>query len=110
VALWIDGVLHVIESQDGWYWPKHGIQRNTYKQWIEWARNAGFNVVVLPLSPEVLKYLFFFEVLIFFFRKEKSSMKLLSLNGSKLLKDYHMVIITSFSDGLILKTKVILLF
>jgi hypothetical protein len=53
VALWIDGVLHIIESQDGWYWPKHGIQRNTYKQWVEWANNAGFNVAVLPLKPEL---------------------------------------------------------
>lgn len=52
VALWIEGELHVIESQDGWYWPKHGIQRNKFSQWIEWARNAGFNVAVLPLSPE----------------------------------------------------------
>jgi hypothetical protein len=26
VAAWIDNELYVIESQDGWYWPKHGIQ------------------------------------------------------------------------------------
>jgi hypothetical protein len=52
VALRIDGVLHITESQDGWYWPKHGIQRNTYKQWIQWARNADFHVSILPLKDE----------------------------------------------------------
>jgi hypothetical protein len=25
MAMWIDGELNIIESQDGWYWPKHGI-------------------------------------------------------------------------------------
>ncbi|CAI2364269.1 unnamed protein product [Moneuplotes crassus] len=53
VALWIDGELHVIESQDAWYWPKHNIQRNTYKQWVEWARNCDFNVAILPLRDEL---------------------------------------------------------
>ena len=69
VALWIEGEVYVVESQvksikllilyinyyslkDGWYWPKHGIQRNKYSQWVEWANNAGFNVAILPLSPE----------------------------------------------------------
>ena len=52
MALWIDGVLHIVESQDGWYWPKHGIQRNTYEQWIEWATNCDFNVVWLRLKDE----------------------------------------------------------
>ncbi|CAI2364448.1 unnamed protein product [Moneuplotes crassus] len=52
MALWIDGELHVIESQDAWYWPKHKIQRNTYKQWVEWARNCDFIVAILPLKDE----------------------------------------------------------
>lgn len=30
VVLEVDGVLSVVESQDGWYWPKHGIQRNDW--------------------------------------------------------------------------------
>ena len=30
VALRIDGELHIVESQDGWYWPKQGIQRNPW--------------------------------------------------------------------------------
>lgn len=33
MLLEIDGVMHAVESQDGWYWPKHGIQRNTWTQW-----------------------------------------------------------------------------
>lgn len=52
MALRMDGELYIIESQDGWYWPKHGIQKNKFSQWKEWARNADFNVVHLPLSPE----------------------------------------------------------
>ena len=53
VACWIDGELYVLESQDGWYWPKRGIQRNKFKQWIQWAHNADFNVAILPLREEI---------------------------------------------------------
>jgi len=52
VALYIDGELNIVESQDAWYWPKHKIQRNTYKQWVQWAKNCDFHVVVLPLKDE----------------------------------------------------------
>lgn len=48
----IEGEMYAVESQDGWYWPKHGIQRNKWSQWKEWARNAGFSVAILPLSDE----------------------------------------------------------
>jgi hypothetical protein len=37
MALRMEGELYIVESQDGWYWPKHGIQRNTWAQWQEWA-------------------------------------------------------------------------
>ncbi|CDW81161.1 UNKNOWN [Stylonychia lemnae] len=47
-----DGELYVVESQDGWYWPKHGIQKNKFSQWIEWAKNADFHVSHLPLNAE----------------------------------------------------------
>ena len=50
VVLEVDGVLSVVESQDGWYWPKHGIQRNDWETWKKWALNADFNVAVLPLT------------------------------------------------------------
>jgi hypothetical protein len=53
VACWIDGELYVLESQDGWYWPKKGIQRNKWKDWIQWAYNADFNVAILPLKEEI---------------------------------------------------------
>lgn len=52
MALRFDGELYIIESQDGWYWPRHGIQRNKFSQWIEWANNADFHVTHMPLSPE----------------------------------------------------------
>jgi len=51
MALRFDGELYIIESQDGWYWPRHGIQRNKFSQWKEWAKNADFHVAHLPLSP-----------------------------------------------------------
>lgn len=52
VAVWIDNELYVVESQDGWYWPKHGIQRNKFDEWVQYAFNADFNVVIVPLKPE----------------------------------------------------------
>ena len=44
--------MYALESQDGWYWTTHGIQRTLWKTWKQQARNAGFNVAVLPLSDE----------------------------------------------------------
>ena len=55
VVLTIDGEKHIVESQDAWYWPKHKIQRNTFTQWKQWAKNCDFNVVVLPLKDELRK-------------------------------------------------------
>jgi hypothetical protein len=52
MALRFDGELYLIESQDGWYWPRHGIQRNKWSDWIQWAKNADFHVSHMPLSPE----------------------------------------------------------
>jgi hypothetical protein len=52
MALRFDGELYFIESQDGWYWPNHGIQRNKFSDWIGWARNADFHVSHLPLNAE----------------------------------------------------------
>jgi len=55
MCMWIDDELHVFESQDGWYWPKHGIQMNPWDTWVKNARAAGFHVAVLPLSDEASK-------------------------------------------------------
>ena len=54
MAMKFDGEdeLYMVESQDGWYWPKHGIQRNKFSQWIQWASDADFHVTHMPLSPE----------------------------------------------------------
>jgi len=52
MVLKIDGETYVVESQDAWYWPRRNIQINTYKQWIEWARNADFMVGWVPLKKE----------------------------------------------------------
>lgn len=52
MALRFDGELYIVESQDGWYWPVHGIQRNKFSAWIQWAKNADFHVTHMPLSTE----------------------------------------------------------
>ena len=52
VCSWIDDELYVLESQSGWYWPKEGIQRNKWDDWVKWAHNADFNVAVLPIREE----------------------------------------------------------
>jgi len=52
MILKVDGETYVVESQDAWYWPRRNIQINTYKQWVEWARNADFQVGWVPLKKE----------------------------------------------------------
>jgi len=52
VVLTLDGEKYVVESQDGWYWPKMHIQRTPWKQWMQWAENADFNAAILPLKDE----------------------------------------------------------
>jgi hypothetical protein len=51
MALRMDEELYIVESQGAWYWPQAGIQKTPFKQWVEWANNADFNVVHMPLSP-----------------------------------------------------------
>jgi hypothetical protein len=53
VCLWIDGELYVVESTDGWYWPKAGIQRNKWKDWIQYASASDKLVAHFPLKPEI---------------------------------------------------------
>lgn len=52
VVLTIDGEKYVVESQDGWYWPKLNVQRTPWKQWMKFAENADFNAAILPLRDE----------------------------------------------------------
>jgi len=44
--------LYIVESQDGWYWPTHGLQRTKWETWKKQAFDADFNVVHLPLRKE----------------------------------------------------------
>lgn len=53
VAVWEEGQLYVAESTvNTSYWPSNGIQRTPYRQWLEQARAAGYNVVLAPLAPK----------------------------------------------------------
>eukprot|EP00347_Sterkiella_histriomuscorum_P011078 403373837 len=54
MAMWFpDGELYVVESQDGWYWPVHNIQKNKFDDWIQYAKNCDFHVSLLPLKDEL---------------------------------------------------------
>lgn len=52
MALWFGSELYIVESQDAWYWPTAGIQRTPYQEWLQYAENASFNVILLPMSAE----------------------------------------------------------
>ena len=53
MALWHEGELYMVESQDGWYWPRRGIQKNKYEDWIRYANNCDMNVVHMPLRDDL---------------------------------------------------------
>ena len=57
MALWIEEngtrELYILESQGGWYWPKNGLQITKWAKWIKLAENASYQIVLLPLKPEV---------------------------------------------------------
>ena len=52
MALRFDGELYIVESQDAWYWPTHGLQRTKWADWIKNAENADFHVTHHRLSAE----------------------------------------------------------
>lgn len=55
MALWEGDELYVIESQDAHYWPQKNIQKTKWETWLQWAHNADYNVVILPLKEEKRK-------------------------------------------------------
>jgi len=56
VALWMDGDLYVCESTTAnAHWPTNGIQRTPYNQWLQQAKDAGYNVVFAPLNEKQSK-------------------------------------------------------
>lgn len=52
MALRFDGELYIVESQDAWYWPTHGLQRTKWADWIRQAKQADFHVTYHRLSEE----------------------------------------------------------
>lgn len=52
VAIWENGELYVVESRSGGEWPRVGVQKNKWSDWIQWANNADFHVAILPLRNE----------------------------------------------------------
>jgi hypothetical protein len=53
MALRFDGELYIVESQAAWYWPKTGIQRTKWADWIKYAEDASFHVTWMPLREEI---------------------------------------------------------
>ena len=52
MALRFDGELYIVESQDAWYWPTHGLQKTKWADWIRQAKQADFHVTYHRLSEE----------------------------------------------------------
>ena len=52
VCAWKDNELYVAESQDAPYWPKKGVQKTKWEDWVKYAHNADFNVILIPLRDE----------------------------------------------------------
>jgi len=52
MALRFDGELYVVESQDAWYWPTHGLQRTKWADWLKQAEDADFHVTHHRLNDE----------------------------------------------------------
>jgi hypothetical protein len=45
--------LYIVESQDGWYWPTHGLQRTKWADWIKQAEDASFHVTWHRMREDV---------------------------------------------------------
>lgn len=63
VAMWMDleeeggeeggKELYILESQiKSSYWPQNNVQRTPFRQWLQWAEEANYNVLHVPLSDE----------------------------------------------------------
>jgi len=58
ITWWIDNELYVLESTiSSNYWPTNGVQKTLFDVWIKQAELANYNVVHLPLNPEIAKKL-----------------------------------------------------
>eukprot|EP01127_Copromyxa_protea_P013184 TRINITY_DN3520_c0_g1_i2.p1 TRINITY_DN3520_c0_g1~~TRINITY_DN3520_c0_g1_i2.p1 ORF type:complete len:521 (-),score=82.23 TRINITY_DN3520_c0_g1_i2:47-1609(-) len=56
IALWVGSELYICESTvNSAYWPYNGIQMTPFDEWMDLAEKASYNVIHLPLSPEVAK-------------------------------------------------------
>jgi hypothetical protein len=51
---WFEKELYVLESTYAWYMPfnKNGVQMNKFDDWLPDAKNAGFEMVWLPLNDK----------------------------------------------------------
>lgn len=48
-----DDELYILESQDAWYWPTHGLQRTKWADWIKQADDASFHVTWHRMRDDV---------------------------------------------------------
>jgi hypothetical protein len=48
-----DDELYILESQDAWYWPTHGLQRTKFADWIKYAEDASFHVTWHRMRDDV---------------------------------------------------------
>ena len=53
MALRFDRELYVIECVHEGFWPKNGVQRNKWDDWIKMAQQSDYNVSWLPLKKDM---------------------------------------------------------
>jgi len=45
--------LYIVESQDAWYWPTHGLQRTKWADWLKQAEDADYHVTWHRMREEI---------------------------------------------------------
>ena len=52
IALWRDNELYIVETQFADHWTDKGVQAHLWEDWLALARDASYNLVLLPLKDE----------------------------------------------------------
>mmetsp|Transcript_41295 Transcript_41295/g.57479 ORF Transcript_41295/g.57479 Transcript_41295/m.57479 type:complete len:321 (+) Transcript_41295:286-1248(+) len=53
MALWIDDELYILESNVNKGWPKGGLQKNKWEDWLKYTQDAGDHVTWMPLRQDL---------------------------------------------------------
>mmetsp|Transcript_31101 Transcript_31101/g.28300 ORF Transcript_31101/g.28300 Transcript_31101/m.28300 type:complete len:376 (+) Transcript_31101:533-1660(+) len=53
MALWIDDELYILESNVNKGWPKGGLQKNKWEDWLQYTQDAGDHVTWMPIRQDL---------------------------------------------------------